>query len=427
MHSTTHFNFGKQIDRRTMLRGTGVALGLPWLTAMQRTLGGEKEPAPRRLVAMTLGLGLLGENWIPQQAGRNYETALYLEALRDLREQLTVISGASHPGVNGGHRAEASILTANPMGSGGRARNSVSIDQLLAKHFGTATRFPSLVLSSGGSNSPSYTENGAMIPAESSPKALFTQLFVDDSPTTRAQQAERMQQGRSIMDLVADDARALQRTLGTGDRDRLDAYFTSVRDLEKRMAESERWAHLPKPQVDEACPTDVADPNDLVARQKVMQDVIRLALKTDSTRFITFHTGGSGGVVPVEGVDEGYHSLSHHGMDEKKLAQLALVEAAMLRQWGDFLRDLAGTDEGDQSLLDNTAVLLTSNLGNASNHSNRNMPVLFAGGPFRHGSHLAYDQSDNYPLPNLYVTMLQQLGLEIDRFATSTGTLSELV
>jgi hypothetical protein len=319
------------------------------------------------------------------------------------------------------------MLTACPMGSSGVTRNSISIDQLLAKHLGTATRFPSLVLSAGGSNSPSYTENGSMIPAESSPSNLFSKLFVDDSPQQRELQALRMRQGRSIMDLVGDDARALERQLGAGDKDRLDAYFTSVRDLEKRMAESERWAHLPKPKVSEATPRDIADPDDLVARQKTMQDVIRLALKTDSTRFITFHTGGSGGVVPVEGVDEGYHSLSHHGMDEEKLAQLALVELAMINQWGDFLRDLAATDDGDSALLDNTTVFLTSNLGNASNHSNRNMPVLLAGGQFRHGAHLAFDQDDNYPLPNLYVSVLQQLGLEVDHFATSTGTMSELV
>jgi hypothetical protein len=192
------------------------------------------------------------------------------------------------------------------------------------------------------------------------------------------------------------------------------------------MGESERWAQLPKPVVDARQPQDVADANDLVARQKTMYDVMRLALKTDSTRFITLHTGGSGGIVPVAGVREGYHTLSHHGKDDEKLAQLALVELAMLKQWGDFLRDLAATDEGDSCLLDNTIVFLTSNLGNASNHSNQNMPVLLAGGAFAHGSHVAFDRERNYPLPNLYVSILQQLGLELDRFGTSTGTMSGL-
>lgn len=431
MNQKSYFNFGRKLDRRTVLRGLGVSLGLPWLSAMQRgwalsphSLKSEQQPI--RVVAMSLGLGLLSENWVPQGTGLDYQPSLYLKGLQDLRPSLTIVSGSSHPGVTGGHRAEASILTASPMGSGGRSRNTISLDQFLAKHLGDATRFPSLVLSAGGSNSPSYTENGSMIPAEESPSRLFSKLFVDDSEVAQERQAKRIQQGRSIMDLVAEDAKSLERELGIADRDRLDAYFTSVRELEKRMSESEKWARLPKPQVDERKPQDVADPNDLIARQKTMQDVIRLALKTDSTRFITFHTGGSGGVVPVQGVDEGYHTLSHHGMDEEKLAQLALVETAMVNQWGEFLRDLAATEDGDSSLLGNTMVLLTSNLGNASNHSNRNMPVLFAGGPVRHAGHLAFDQENNYPLPNLFLTMIQKTGLEVDQFATSTGTMSGL-
>ncbi len=425
MNRNLNFAFGRQIDRRTVLRGTGVALSLPWLTAMQPAFAKSPTAAPRRMVAMTLTLGLHSENLVPENSGRDYVPSIYLKNLQDLRQKLTVISGTSHPGVNGGHRAEASLLTAAQVGTG-RARNSISIDQLMAKHLGDATRFPSLVLSAGGSNSPAYTENGSMVPAEDSPARLFARLFVDDSSAQRKLQAERVQQGRSIMDLVADDAKTLQRELGSGDRERLDAYTTSVRDLEKRMAESEKWAILPKPQVDSPAPRDVSDPDDLIARQKTMHDVIRLALKTDSTRFLTFHTGGAGGVVPVEGVSDGYHNLSHHGLDESKLSQLARVETAMLDQWGDFLRDLQGTDDADGSLLDNTAVLLTSNLGNASNHSNRNMPVLLAGGHFDHGQHLAFDQENNYPLPNLFVSLLQQVGLEVDRFASSTGTMNDL-
>lgn len=423
---TVHFNFGKRLSRRTLLRGTGVALGLPWLTAMHSALGATPATNPRRFVAMTLGLGLHSDNLVPQKAGKDYAPSRYLESLQDLRDRVTVISGSSHPGVSGGHRAEASILTAAPMGTAGRSRNTISVDQLLAKHLGEATRFPSLVLSTAGSNSPSYTENGAMIPAESSPSRLFAKLFVNDSKGSRSLQAQRIRQGRSIMDVVAEDARALQREVGHGDRDRLDAYFSSVRDLEKRMSESEKWAHRPKPEVNVKSPRDVTNPSDLVALQKTMQDVMRLALKTDSTRFITFHTGGAGGIVPIEGVDEGYHTLSHHGKDESKLSQLALIESAMVAQWADFLRDLQDTQEEESSLLDNTMVLLTSNLGNASNHSNRNMPVLFAGGPVAHAGHLAFDQNNNYPLPNLYLTVLQKAGMEIDRFATSTGTMSGL-
>ena len=402
-------------------------MALPWLSAMTEAFAGTAaDQPPRRFVAMTLGLGLHAENLNPADVGRDYKPSLYLESLQDIREKFTVISGASHPGVSGGHRAEASLLTAAPMSSSAASKNTISLDQLLAKHLGDRTRFPSLVLSLSGSNSPSYTENGAMIPAEDSPSRLFTRLFVNDSPADRDRQAHRARQGQSIMDLVAADAKALERQLGAGDRDRLDAYFTSVRELEKRLVESEAWAHRPKPKLDISRPVDIGNPNDFVGRQRLMSDMVRLALSTDSSRFITLHFGGSGGVVPIPGVEEGYHSLSHHGLDEEKLAQLALVETEIVRAWGDFLRDLDRTADHGATLLDHTSVLLTSNLGNASSHDNRNMPVLFAGGGFRHGQHLAFDRKNNYPLPNLYLSVLQRTGLEMPRFATGASTMTGL-
>ncbi len=427
MNKSIHFNFRRRINRRTLLRGLGVSLGLPWLSAMESAFADPTAPGPpQRFVALTLGLGLHAANLNPSGTGTSYKPSRYLQAIDDLRDQFTVISGASHPGVTGGHRAEASILTARPVGSAGGAKNTISLDQHMAKYLGSQTRFPSLVLGSSGSNSPSYTENGSMIPAESSPAKLFTRLFIDDSPAQRALQAKRVQEGRSIMDLVTEDTRRLTRELGRGDRQRLDAYLTSVRDLEKRMAASEAWAHRPKPKVAHPKPVDIGNANDFIGRQKLMSDMIRLALETDSTRFIVYHLGGSGGVVPLPGVDEGYHSLSHHGLDEEKLEQLAVVETAIISAWGEFLRSLSETNEHGTSLLGKTSVLLTSNLGNASNHSNQNMPVLLAGGRFRHGQHLGFDQKNNYPLPNLFVSLLQQMGLPEDRFASGTGTMSGL-
>ncbi|TWU01181.1 DUF1552 domain-containing protein [Stieleria varia] len=427
----------KTLARRTLLRGTGVAMSLPWLSAMTSAAasatdvdgsrpGETSEGTPRRFVSVSLGLGLLAENLNPEQAGRDYKPALYLEPLADIRDQFTVVSGSSHPGVKGGHRAEASILTGCAMGSSGSAKNTVSLDQHLAKHLGDATRFPSLVLNIGGDSSPSYTENGAMIPPYDSPADVFAKLFIDDSKQQQLQQAQRVRKGRSIMDMVGDDAKRLQRELGTGDRDRLDAYFTSVRELEQRMAANERWAKLPKPKVDAKQPLDIANGADIVGRQRMMMDVMRLALQTDSTRFITLHIPGVGGTIPIPGVEEGYHTLSHHGMDQDKLDQLALIEAEIVKGWGNFVRELHGVEETDGTLLEHTSVLLTSNLGNASNHDNRNMPVLFAGGGFRHGQHLAFDKRNNYPLTNLFVSVLQQTGLETDTFATGTSTMTGL-
>lgn len=427
MPASVHFNFRQKLDRRTFLRGAGAAMALPWLSAMSPSFAAPAAQQPnRRFVAMTLGLGLHSENLFPQTAGKGYESSLYLRKLEDLRNQFTVISGTSHPGVTGGHRAEASLLTAAPMGASAQSRNTISLDQLMARHLGNRTRFPSLVLGLGGTNSPSYTENGSMIPALVSPSKLFAKLFIEDSPEVQKQQKARAQEGQSIMDLVADDARSLQRRLGAGDRDRLDAYFTSVRELERRLAESEEWAQRPKPKVDVPRPVDVSNASDVVARQRLMSDMIRLALSTDSTRFVTLHFGAGGGVVPIQGVNQGYHALSHHGKDDDKLAQLALVESEIVNAWGDFLRDLQKTDDIGGNLLENTSVLMTSNLGNASNHDNRNMPVLVAGGGFRHGQHLAFDRQKNYPLPNLYVSLLQRVGMEAGSFATGSSTMTGL-
>ncbi|MCA9052728.1 MAG: DUF1552 domain-containing protein [Planctomycetaceae bacterium] len=427
MNTRVNFDFQRQLDRRAVLRGAGVAMAMPWLSAMGAAFGDSTTSRPpRRFVAMTLGLGLVADNLNPAQPGRDYDSSPYLKSLQDLREQFTVVSGSSHPQVSGGHRAEASLLSAAPMSAASATRNTISLDQLFAKHLGDQTRFPSLVLGLSGSNSPCYTENGSMIPAEDSPARLFTQLFISDSPAEQKRQIARAKEGQSIMDLVAEDARALERELGAGDRDRLDQYFTSVRELERRLVESEAWANRPKPKVDITRPIDIGNPNDFIGRQRLMSDMIRLALTTDSSRFVTLHLGGSGGVVPIEGVEEGYHSLSHHGLDEHKLDQLALVESEIIRSWGDFLRGLQHSDEDGGSVLDHTSVLLTSNLGNASSHDNRNMPVLLAGGGFRHGQHLAFNRKQNYPLPNMYVSLLQQTGLEFDRFATSTGTMTGL-
>lgn len=420
-----NFNFGHRIDRRTVLRGTGVAMSLPRISAMRPAFADDAVGTPRRFVSMTLGLGLLGDNLNPEQSGSGYEPSRYLKPIDDLRDQFTVISGSSLPGVNGGHTAEASILTGTNVGKGSSAKNTISLDQYLAKHLGQFTRFPSLVLGNG-TNSPSYTENGAMIPAARSPSRVFTALFIDESADERTRRARSIRQSRSILDLVSDDAKRLSRELGTGDRARLDDYFTSVRELELRLAASEAWSHRPKPKVEAKKPVDIRNSKDFIGMQELMSDVIRLALQTDSSRFITYHLGGGGGVVPLEGVEEGYHTLSHHGRDEDKLSQLAIVEEAIISSWGDFLRGLAEFKEDGVSLLDRTSILLTSNLGNASSHDNRNMPVLFAGGGFQHGQHLAFDQKRNYPLTNLYYSLLQRHGLEADRFATSTGTMTGL-
>lgn len=414
------FIFKKHLSRRALLRGAGVTLGLPLLEAMAPAFAAASEAKQaKRFVGVSLSLGLHNPNLVPEGVGSNYKPSRYLQSLQDLRQDFTVVSGSSHPGVTGGHTAEGSIFSACPNARGATSRNTISLDQLMAKHLGHETRFPSMVLNTNGQTSPSYTENGSMIPAENSAMRLFTRLFVNDTPAEQQRQAELIRQGRSVMDVVGAEAKSLQRELGAGDRDKLDAWFTSVRELEQRLAANESWTHKPKPKVSLTPPTQIPRDNE-VAVERIFLDIIHMALATDSTRFITLHVTGNN-VQGIEGVDESYHGLSHHGMDEEKLEQLAIVEQGVINEWAGFLRRLK-TDE----LLDETMVLLTSNLGNASSHDNKNMPVLFAGGGFKHGQHLAFDQKDNYPLPNLYLSALQRLGLEQENFATSSGTMRGL-
>jgi hypothetical protein len=415
-----HFHFGARLSRRAMLRGAGVSLALPWLDAMTPAFAAPAAAMqPRRFVGVSLTLGLHNPNLVPEGAGRSYKPSRYLAGIQDLREDFTIVSGSSHPGVSGGHSAEGSIFSACPNSKGATTHNTISLDQHMAKHLGHETRFPSLILNTNSQASPSYTENGSMIPAENNAMKLFTKLFVTDSPSEQERQANLIREGRSVMDLVGVEAKALQRQVGPGDRDKLDAWFTSVRDLEHRLAANEAWTHRPKPKVELKPPKNIPRDNE-PAVEAIFLDIMHLALATDSTRFLTLHISGNS-VQGIEGVDENYHNLSHHGMDEEKLAQLALVEQAVIDAWATFVRKLK-TDH----LLNETMVILTSNLGNASAHDNRNMPVLFAGGGFRHGQHLAFDQTNNYPLPNLYLSALHRLGLQDESFATSTGEMTGL-
>ena len=302
-----HFNFGHQLSRRHVLRGASIALGLPALDAMIPAFATETEkPNARRFVSVSLSLGLHGPNLIPETAGKDYQPSRYLEPLQDLRDDFTVVSGSSHPGVSGGHTTEGSILTACPRRPGASVENTVSVDQLMAKFLGHKTRFPSLVLSTGGSTSPSYTENGAMIPPVVSAMDLFGQLFVDDTKEEQARQAQLLRRGQSIMDMVAGEARYLKSELGQGDRDKLDAWFTSIREAERRLEANEAWVNRPKPKPGAEPPADI-DTDNAAAIEGAFLDVLFLALQTDSTRFATLHVP-DGRVSAIEGVDRAYHT-----------------------------------------------------------------------------------------------------------------------
>jgi hypothetical protein len=417
----------RPISRRHMLKAAGVTLALPMLDYFQpRAFGESGAPAIRRMLFVCTPLGLHPEFFFPEKAGRDYESTPYLDVIKDLRNDFSVISGLSHPEVGSSHDSLFSFLTAAPHPEiHGGFRNTISMDQLAADHVGDATRFRSLCLSEEGFGL-SWTRSGALIPTDSSPSRLFARLFIDGTPREILAQAQRLRDGQSILDTVRDQAQSIHSALGSRDRDKLDEYFTSVRELESRMATSEQWAKKPKPKVDAKQPQDNNNPADLIGKTRLMFDLIHLALQTDSTRIITMLLLGTSLVPPVPGVSMGHHDLSHHGQDPKKIEQLRLIEIEKMKTFRDLLVKLKSTEEQGNSLLDRTAVFFGSNLGNAANHSAKNLPIVLAGGGFKHGQHLAFDPASPPPLSNLYVSMLQRLGIEADRFGSSTGTLSGL-
>ena len=417
-----------RLSRRLLLRSTGVALALPLLDSMlvRKAFGAASPTATkRRMVAICTNLGIHAPYLNPAEAGKAYKPSPYLEPLQTLRDDFTVVSGVSHPDVDGGHSAEASFLTLAPHPGTSGFRNSISIDQFAVERLGPDTRFASLVLNTGG-GSLSWTRGGVLLPADSVPSKVFAKLFLTGTTKEVEGQVRRIREGRSVLETVNGQAKSMARGMGAGDRDKLDEYFTSVRELEHRMVQAEEWSKKPKPQVSAAPPKDIADRGDLIGRSRLMYDLMHLAIQTDSSRIFTLSIEGTGLVPPIEGVNEAHHSLSHHGKDPAKLAQLKAVELAEFTALAEFLTKLKGTKEEGANLLDRTMVYYGSNLGNASSHSNKNMPCVIAGGGFRHGQHIAFDQEKNEPLGNLYVSMLQRMGVETDSFASAKSTLKGL-
>ncbi len=417
----------KLMHRRTILRGIGVTLGLPLLEAMLPAhAAGIRAATPESFIAIQTNMGILPQYFFPKTAGRQYESTPYLDILKAHRDRMTVFSGVSHPEVDGGHQAEISYLTGAPHPGRGGFRNTISVDQFAAANIGHLTRFPSLSLSVGTKSSLSYTQAGVQIPGESSPSALFRKLFVQGSPAEVEAQVAKIRQGRSILDSVADRSKQLQKRVSSADREKLDNYYNGVRELEERLLAGEEWEKKPKKSVSFPVPQDQNDPGALVESCRAMYDLSRLAIETDSTRLITLFIYQNDVKPNVEGVDTGTHPLTHHGNQPEKLEQLRLIDEAQLKELAQLLDGLAATKGQDGTLLDRTSVLYGTSLGNGNNHSNKNLPTILAGGGFKHGQHLANDAERNYPLPNLFVSVLQRLGVEADQFSTATGSFTGL-
>lgn len=421
-----------------MLRGVGVAMALPMLDAMMPVFGrslmaslpGSK--SPQRMIAICNNLGLLPEMFFPEAAGATYQLSPYLDILARHRSRFSVFSGVSHPGVDGSHASDVSFLTAAPHPGSGGFKNSISLDQYIAGQIGDQTRFPSLTLGVNpkqGRRSLSWTDSGVLIPCQGKASDVYRQLFLQGTQAEVDEQLRKLRLGESIMDTVAEQSKAFHRRLGAKDRERMDQYHTAVRDVEQRMVKAREWEKLPKPITDVPMPTDPESPSDYMKKARLMYQMALLAFESDSTRSITLlldSTNSPTITVRGESITDGYHNLSHHGKNDGKLTQLQSIDKAHMKLVLELLDNLEGTHEYKGTLLDSTLVLYGSNLGDANKHTTNNMPMLLAGGKLKHGQHLAFNRSNNYPLPNLFVTMLQSMGIESDRFASSTGTMTGL-
>ncbi|MBT4796983.1 MAG: DUF1552 domain-containing protein, partial [Verrucomicrobia bacterium] len=345
------------------------------------------------------------------------------------RDQFTVFSGLSHPGVDGGHRADKSFLTAAPHPGRASFRNTISLDQLIANEVGHETRFRSLSLSINDPRSLSYTQAGVEIPTIKSASELYKKMFLQGDQKAMREQVERLKRRGSILDVVMGQTSDLNKRVSGSDRERIDQFQTAVRSLEQRMTEAQAWERLPKPKVDEELPDYPSDKKQFFEMIRMMNDMSRLALQTDSTRVITLFLGSVR--TPGVNLDDGrsiggYHNISHHGKDANKLKQLAEIEVGQMELLNDLLQDLKDVEEADGTLLDHTMLLYGCHMGDANIHNNVNLPVILAGGGFQHGQHLKFNNQINSPLCNVFVSMLQKMGLENDRFASSTGTLTGL-
>lgn len=428
----TYFASNRSISRRTLLRGSGgIAIGLPLLDCMQPAFAGRTEPPAARMLLISNNLGVLPNPFFPTESGRNFELSPYLSELSDFRNDWTIFSGLSHPDVVGGHSTENCFLTAarGPTRSG--FRNEISLDQFAAEALGRQTRFATLNLGVNidkSKRSLSWTRDGSLLPAEDKPSRLFQKMFVQGDRQQVEAKLQELRRRGSILDAVSAETNRFRRTVGHNDQQRIDQYLNSVRELEMQLHTAGQWEQRAKPLVDVEPPQDILDSAKFFEKFDLMLSMALLALETDSTRIVTlmldaFETG-------IFEIDQqtksmnAYHNLSHHGQVREKVEQLQRVDFRQMRLLAKLLRRLSKTTDSSASLLDSTMVLYGSNMGDSNTHENTNLPILLAGGGFRHGQHVAKDRENNTPLCNLFLTMLHRMGVPADSFGTSTGTLS---
>jgi hypothetical protein len=443
-------SFFQPLSRRHLLRGLGVAMSLPLLDAMlPRLMAAPSQFTPQarslgkhpRIICCYVPNGVNIMQWMPKDTGLNYTLSPTLETLKDVKQDFTVITGIGHPHSQGGHSGADTWLTGADLTSkpGSDYANTVSFDQIIAELHGTQTRFSSLQLSdssgtgsAGHSHTLSFDQSGTPLPAENSPQRLFERLFVPETTADRTATLQRYAQKKSILDNIMEDAKRLQAKVSKSDQQKLDEYFTSVRSTEQRVERLESWIDIPKPEVARTNLQLNSQPGDAHDRPMwidVMMELSYLSFLNDTTRVITYEwsreAGGYGGG------GENHHELSHHGGDAGMLSSLARIDRFHLERLARFMKFLKATSDGDGSMLDHTIIVFGSgmNSGEGGDHSPKNLPLIVAGGHrlgLKHGQHIAFDEKTHPPMNNVFLTLMQKMGVETDRFSDSTSTINGL-
>lgn len=449
------------LSRRTVLRGLGTAMALPFLEAMlpgSRLLaaGGAKQVAmpPKRVAFLFVPNGVNQAHWIPKSVGRDFVLPSILEPLSPFQDDLLILSGlTNHVGRANGDgpgdhaRSAAGFLTgAQPVKTdGARIRAGVSVDQVAAHAIGHETRFPSLELScEGGGNSGNcdsgyscaYSNNiswaGPETPMakEVDPRRVFDRLFGGGTPGERQRGLDRRLSRRaSVLDFVREDARRLEGVLGGSDRRKLDEYMTSVRDIERRLAAAGRIPSTAEVEAPEGLPEEPGRRIPYDEHIRLMNEMLVLAFQTDSTRIATFMIAreGSNRNYRSIGVPDGHHDLSHHQGNPEKLEKIRQINRFHIEQFAHLVERLRSIPEGDGTLLDHSMIVYGAGIADGNRHNNENLPIVIAGkggGTIETGRHVAYPIET--PLCNLYVSLLERMGVHVDEFGDSTGALRHL-
>ena len=419
-----------EITRRHFLKKAGVAIALPFMSSMPAIAASTRWAQPnstKRMVFVSTGLGMYPGAFFPREFGMDFAPSTVLQSMMKHKGDFTVFSNMDHPNVYSGHGGLRAFLN----GTGKDIGNLPTVDQIAANAVGYDTRFPSIHMSTGGKGSPSITVSGTPVRQSGSPQELFKKLFVNDSKAVKkALQVEVEEQG-SVLDLIRDQATTLGTKVNSVDRDKLDEYLTAIRDAETRLQGQQRWKDIKKP--DMKMPELESEGRhgeaDYVGSTSLMFDLFYLAIQTNSSRVFTMSHGMHNKIIDLDGVNSGYHSLSHHGRRPDKLKQLAVIESFYIEQVSRFVDKLKNSSDDHGNLLDDTMVLFGSALSDAARHSNRNLPIMLAGGGFKHKGHYDAQQANKKatPLNNLYTTMLQNFGLEMEKYNTATGDVNHIL